>query len=134
MSEAPSRVPPDLWAGSQEGDSVAAVNPADLRNVWRLFREAQARNPGQCTSVDNGVYESVCSPGADVLAVWFRASMLELMTQPDMLAQWAHNGELDDVVFQVAATFPMKKMQVGVVYDGPPFEVQEFVKQVGART
>jgi len=134
MSEALSSMPPDLWAGSQEGDSVAAVHPADLRNVWRLFRDAQSRNPGQCTSVGNGVYESVCSPGADVLAVWFRASMLELMTQPDMLAQWTHNGELDDFVFEVAATFPMKKMQAGVAYDGPPFEVQEFVKQVGART
>jgi CspA family cold shock protein len=60
--------------------------------------------------------------------------MLELMTQPDMLAQWTHNGELDDVVFQVAATFPMKKMQVGVVHRGLPFDVQEFVKQVGARS
>jgi hypothetical protein len=27
MSEAPSSLQPDLWAGLQEGDSVAAVNP-----------------------------------------------------------------------------------------------------------
>jgi hypothetical protein len=33
MSEALSSMPPDLWAGSQEGDSVAAVHPADLRNI-----------------------------------------------------------------------------------------------------
>ena len=44
MSEAPPSMPPDLWAGSQEGDSVAAVNPADLRNVWKLFRDDQACN------------------------------------------------------------------------------------------
>jgi len=73
---------------------------------------------------------------ADVMSVWYRAGMLWALkqVQPDLLAQWTHNGELGDVVFQVAATFPMKKIQVGVVYDGPPFEVQEFVKQVAART
>src|SRR5882762_1309079 len=31
--------PPDLWAGSGEGDSVAAVSPDDLRKVWQLFRD-----------------------------------------------------------------------------------------------
>jgi hypothetical protein len=44
MSEAPSSMTPVLCAGSQEGDSVAAINPADLRNVWKFFRDAQARN------------------------------------------------------------------------------------------
>ncbi len=49
------------------------------------------------------------------------------------LTPWTHNGELDDAVFQVAATFPLKKMEVGVVHEGPPFDVEEFFKQVGAR-
>ena len=48
------------------------------------------------------------------------------------LRPWTHDGELDEAVLQVAATFPMKKMEVGVVHDGPPFEVQEFLKQIEA--
>jgi len=41
--------------------------------------------------------------------------------QPDPLAQWTHDGEFDDAVFQVAATFPMEKMRTGVVREGLPF-------------
>ncbi len=131
----PAELPTDLWAGSQEGD-VPAVNPGDLKKVWQLFIDFQARNPSQSGSIGSTVYESVCSPGADVEAVWFRASMLAMMTKmmPEMLAQWTHDGELDDVVFEVAATFPMKQMQVGVVRQGPPFDVEEFLKQIGGGT
>lgn len=49
------------------------------------------------------------------------------------LTPWTHNGELDDAVFQVAATFPMKNMEVGVVHDGLPFDVEGFLKQIGER-
>jgi hypothetical protein len=118
---------------SSPGDEVAAVNPDDLRNVLRLFREVQAHTPaGQCGSIDARMYKSVCSPSANVMAVWYRASMLGLlqMLPESPLTPWTHDGELDDPVFQVAATFPMKKMEVAVVRQGPPFDVQEFLKQI----
>ncbi len=72
---------------------------------------------------------------ADVMSVWYRAGMLWALkqVQPDLLAQWTHNGELDDAVFQVAATFPMEKMRTGVVRNALPFDVEEFVKQIGGR-
>jgi hypothetical protein len=62
--------------------------------------------------------------------------MLVMMMKmlPDMLAPWTHDGEFDDAVLQVASVFPMKKMQVGVVRQGPPFDLQEFMKQIRART
>lgn len=133
MSDRPKL--PDLW-GSQEGDSVAAVNPVDLRNVWGMLRDSQARAGGQQGSIDSTAFERVCSPGADVMAVWYRASMLGVlqMWPESPLTPWTHNGELDDAVFQVAATFPMKNMVVGFVHDDLPFDVQEFLKQIGART
>jgi hypothetical protein len=53
---------------------------------------------------------------------------------PELVAQWTHDGQLDDVVFKVAATFPMEKMKTGVVREGPPFDVEEFVKQIGGQT
>jgi len=114
------------------GDEVPAVNPDDLRNVWKMTRDIQARNGATASSL----YESMCSPGADVMDVWYRASMLGMLQMlPEApLKPWTHNGGLDDRVFQVAATIPMKKMRVGVVHAGPPFDVQEFVKQIGART
>ncbi len=123
---------PNFWRS--KGD-VAAVDPADLKAVCGFMREAQARAPaGQQTSIDGRAFGNVCSPGADAMAVWYRASMLGLlqMMQGDLLMPWLHNGELDDAVIQVAATFPMKNMGVGVVHDGLPFDVEEFVKQIGA--
>jgi hypothetical protein len=102
-----------------------------------LIRDLQARNPGgQGSIIDDRMYKEVCSSGADVQAVWYRTSILGLLQiLPDSpLTPWTHDGELDDAVFHVAATFPMKKMEVGVVHQGPPFDVQEFVRQIGART
>src|SRR6267154_3827350 len=90
LAEPPKEPPPNLWTGSQEG-AVANVSPDDLRNVWKLFRDTQARNPGQHV-MGNSMYESVCSPGADTTAVWYRASMLGLLQMiPECpLAPWIH--------------------------------------------
>ena len=132
--------PPDLLAVSGEGDFVAAVDPADLKNVWAMFRNSQAqdleRGDGGTTTIDVRGYQRVCSPGANAMAVWYRASMLGMlnMFSEAPLKSWTHDGDFDDAVFQVAATFPMNKMRTSVVYDEPPFDVEGFVKQVGART
>jgi hypothetical protein len=127
---------PEFWRS--KGD-VAAVDAADLKAVRAFSREVQAATGGQGSMVELELYRRVCSPGADVDAVWYRASMLGLLEMlPQMspespLTPWTHNGELDDAVFQVAATFPMKRMGVGVVHDALPFDLEEFVKQIGAR-
>jgi hypothetical protein len=115
--------------------AVAAVNPTDLRKVWAMVRDVQVRAGGQHASIDHRMFRRVCSPGADVATVWYRASMLGIlqMLSGEVLTPWTHDGELDDAVIQVAASFPMKKMEVGMVQEGPPFDVQEFVRQVRAR-
>lgn len=124
---------PDFWRS--KGD-VAAVAPADLRAVSAMVRDIQTTMAGQHSSIDIRAFQSACSPGADVMAVWYRASMLGLlqMIPGGPLTPWTHDGELDDAVFQVAATFQMKNMGVGVVHDGLPFDVEEFLKQIGERT
>ena len=53
------------------------------------------------------------------------------MVPESPLAAWTHDGKLDDAVLRVVAAFPMKSMEVGVVHDGPPFDLQEFLRQVG---
>lgn len=125
-----------------KGD-VPAVNPADLKAYRALIRDVQSATGGQGSIIDPALFRQVCSPGADFDAVWYRASMLGLLqmlpqVSPEMfpespLTPWTNNGELDDAVIQVAATFPMKNIEVGVVHDGLPFDVDEFLKQIGAR-
>jgi hypothetical protein len=78
------------------------------------MRDLQARAlGGQIGSLSSRLYESACSPGANVVAVWYRASILGvLQTLPENpLKPWSHEGELDDAVFQIAATFPLKNCQ-----------------------
>jgi hypothetical protein len=126
-----------------KGD-VPAVAPADLKAVRAMTREVQTATGGQAGMIDVALYKRACSPGADVDAMWYRASMLGLLQMlpqmsPQMfpespLTPWTHDGELDDVVIQVAATFPMKNMGVDVIHDGLPFDVEEFLKQIGERT
>jgi hypothetical protein len=119
----------DGTPGASMSGMVPAVNPADLKNVWRIVNLFQAVSPsGQSGSIGSKMFERACSDGADIEAIWFRATVLQLM--PVMLSPWTHNGELEDEVFQVAASFPMKKIEVGIVQEGPPFDVQEFLKQV----
>lgn len=127
---------PDLWPGTLESDFVAAVNPADLQNAWKAHRNTKANGrDGRSSFPDTKGFQAVCTPRADIEAVWFRASMLDMMMQmmPDLLAPWTHDGQLADAVFQVASAFPMKKMRIGVVEEGPLFDVLEFAKQIGAR-
>src|SRR6266404_3437080 len=119
------------------GNDVTAVSPDDLRNVWTMMRDLEARTQaGQTGSLSSRLYEVACSPGANVLAVWYRASILGVlqMLPGNPLTPWSHGGELDDAVFQIAATFPMKKLPVGLVKNGLPLDVQELVKQIRART
>jgi hypothetical protein len=132
---------PNSWRS--QGD-VPAVAPADLKAARAFSRGVQAATGGKAGIIEPALYQRVCSPGADVEAVWYRASMLGLLemlptVDPQMfpespLTSWTHNGELDDAVLQVAAIFPMKRIGVGVVHEGLPFDLEEFLKQIGART
>jgi hypothetical protein len=98
--------------------------------MWAMQRDLQARASGQ-VATDVRLFERACSPGADVQAVWYRLWMLWILGGPmGMLSPWLRNGELADTVFQVAATFPMKRMSVGVPQQELPFDVQGFLAEI----
>lgn len=107
-------------------DTVTAVKPADLKSLWRIVNLFQAISPSG--SLASKTLEEACSEGADVEAIYFRATMLSRM--PGMLAPWMHNDELDDVVFKIAAAFPMRKITGGVEEQECPFDVQELLNEI----
>jgi hypothetical protein len=124
-----------FWGSdSPSGGSVPPVDPADIRSVWTMQSEIQARNPGQQIGISADAYQRACGPGADIRAVFERVSLLGLLQIAGMLSPLLGNGVPDDAVFDVAATIPMSRMQRGVVYNKPPFDVDEFIKQVEKRT
>jgi len=122
-----------LWgACASEDGFVVAVDPAGLKSFCRMGRERATEQPGASTgqAIDIGVYQSACSPGANVMAASYRVNMLGFCELMGLLPGCKRDGDYTDAVFQVAATFPMKLMEVGVTYDGPPFDVEEFMKRV----
>jgi hypothetical protein len=121
---------PEATLAFFEGDSgeVATVNPADFFAVWNFMRR-QTQNilPAQGIGMESHVYQRLCSPGANVEAVWYRASMITML---DMISPgWMGQADVGKVA-ALAATIPMKTMKVGVVHEGPPFDVQESLKQL----
>ena len=117
------------WRFVAENGSIPSVNPADLRSVCAVQRDVQSRFSGQQVLMDDDAWKDACSPGADLFAIWYRIAMLELLTEQGLLSHWLHDGELDDAVFKVLATFPIKRIQKGG-QDGFPFDIQELTKQI----
>ena len=112
-------------------DVIVPVEPSDLKSVWKMAEEIREHSdPKKHTAVDARSFEAVCSPGANVMAVWYRASMLGMLAQSTGLLAPESPDEAKDIVFNVAARFPIKFMQPGVVSQGLPLDVEEFVKQV----
>jgi hypothetical protein len=76
------------------------------------------------------------SPGANILALLFRASTLGTlaeqlpMTGDNPLAPWRRGKEFDDAVFKAIAKIPLKWLQPGVRMTTPASEFEAFIQQV----
>jgi hypothetical protein len=120
----------DFIAGHRpENDLIPPVNPADLRSVEAVQRDVRSRFPGKQVLMDNDAWKRACGPGADLFAMFYRIAFLEMLADRGLLSPWLHNGELDDAVFKVFATFPVKRIQKGG-QEGFPFDIQELTKQI----
>src|SRR5271154_4843777 len=122
----------DLFGDGAEGETgpVPSVDVADLKSIWAMQNGLQTSVPGKSISIGAESYKRACSAGADVRSLFTRVSQLRVLQMLRMLAPWTHGEVLDDAVFKVAATFPMTRMQTGIVYGGLPFDLQEFLNQV----
>jgi hypothetical protein len=113
------------------GNDLPFVNPADLRSFLAVLRDIRLRFPGQqgVLIVDRDDLKHACSPGADLFTIGYRIAMLQMVADQGLLSPWLPNGELDDAVFKVFATFPIKRLPRGG-QEGFPFDVQELTKQI----
>jgi hypothetical protein len=111
-----------------ESNRAPEVSPVDLRAVWTKIQDVQAHGkPGELTSLD---FRPICSPSANVQAVWARTLILQILNH--VVPGWSRNANMDKV-FELAARFPMRIMEPGVQHDEPPFDVREFMKQLAAQ-
>jgi hypothetical protein len=111
------------------GDSIPPVDAGDLRIAWGVMME----HPGE--AVSTAVWAGECSPGADVLAVAYRAALiLGILTErfprrtgQDPLGPWRQGQDLDDAVLRAAAKFPFA---LPVFSKFPGFDVEAFIQVV----
>ena len=87
-----------------EGCPVPPVNSDDLRRLHDMCEYVAKRHPESVRTISVAFIASVCSPGANLPAMWFRHARLESLAKRGVLAGWQHGAALDDVVYQVAAT------------------------------
>jgi hypothetical protein len=114
-----------LW----EDGLVPPVDPSDLKSAWKRREELRALYGSEPTVVSLDLRGN-SGPEADFTAVSYRASMLGLLAETVGLLPPEMPSEVRDVVFNVAARFPMKSMELGVQYQGLPMDVEGFVKQI----
>jgi hypothetical protein len=58
--------------------------------------------------------------------------MLQLleMCPGKILDDWKRGGSFDEAVFRVAATIPLKWMEIGVSQSGFPLDVDSFIQEL----
>jgi hypothetical protein len=120
-------------ASGNPEDQVPQVNPEDIKTAWNIYADVQARHPGQQVAIGRGVLEQAFTVGTDVQAVCYRTGFLALMVKDSdgLLNQWMEGDRPTDAVFKVAAEIPMERVVTGVVRQGPPFDVEEFLRRLG---
>lgn len=88
---------------SNEGEPFPPVDPEDLKRVWKI-------QPG-----DKEAWNAERARGLDsALAIQRRCWMIKVtagFNHRQLLAPWQHGGELDDAVFRLAATFPIRPLR-----------------------
>jgi hypothetical protein len=114
------------------GEPVPSVGTGDLKSAWNIYKDIESRHPGKQVALGINVLQHACSATADLRAVTYRCGMLQVLERLHgaLLARWKENGQLDNVVFSVAASIPMNWIAVGIPQWGLPFDVDAFFKQL----
>jgi len=113
---------------AEAGGTVPPVSKDDLKSLHDVCVQMRKRYSGKDGVITLDLMARTCNAGANLAAVWLRHSRLRLLIRQGLLADWQHGTELDDVVYRVAANFPMH----GVDFD-PKMFIQRLREEKGDR-
>jgi hypothetical protein len=111
----------EAQCGFTPGKPVPRVKASDLKAMWKLGRDSEADvmagNPGLQRgqlAIGAGMVQHVCSPDADVNAVFLRSSRLGML----MMMCGKQDVQPPAILFTIFAKLPMKWWAFGVPHRG----------------
>ena len=94
----------------ESGKPFPPVDHHDLERVWQLIHAPTRQSTDVATqpsSICERLISQHCEPGADSIALVFRAGLLEHLFQAGLLNDWCEGNQPTDLVFRIAAAFPI---------------------------
>ena len=90
------------------GQPVPVVRVDDLTRVWsfldQFIRDTRSQ---EGMAVNQSLLADLCEPNVNVLAVYFRAILVNHLAQQGRLDRWREKNGLRHSVFELAARFPL---------------------------
>jgi|SRR5215467_246850 len=93
---------------AEQGATIPAVDENDLKALHELAVDRAKRYCGKDGVISIELTARACSPNANVPAVWLRHTQLRSIFREGRLSEWQRDTMLDQAVFRVASTMPMK--------------------------
>ena len=106
---------------AEEGAAIPPVDEHDLKALHELCVDRAKRYCGKDGVISIEMTARVCNPGANLPAVWLRHTELRSLYRQGVLSEWQHGTALDDAVFRVACSIPMK---------GTHLDAEDFVRRL----
>jgi hypothetical protein len=93
---------------AEQGAEIPPVDENDLKALHELAVDRAKRYCGKDGVISIELTARACSPHANLPAVWLRHTQLRSVFREGRLGEWQRDTMLDQAVFRVAATMPMK--------------------------
>ena len=93
---------------AERGATIPPVDEHDLKALHELCVERAKRYCGKDGVISIEMTARACNPAANLPAVWLRHTQLRSLYRQGLLSNWQRGTVLDDAVFRVAASIPMK--------------------------
>ncbi len=110
---------------AEQGAEIPPVDEQDLKALHELCVERAKRYCGKDGVISIELTARACNPGANLPAVWLRHTQLRALYRHGLLSEWQHGTALDDAVFRLASSIPMK---------GTQLEEQDFLRRLRAQS
>jgi hypothetical protein len=121
---------PDVLWGAAAGEPVPRVDPQDVEAVWELTQEVSKKYPDKQMAIGVTGFQARCKPGADIAAVTYRAGMVGILQRAMPAIMDPLIADKLDAVLLAAAEIPMEWLGVGIEHQGPPFDMDDFLRRV----